>query len=121
MIYFAQTPTGSIKIGCMYLALLLCAAVGCSGRLERAIVGKWQMTSENTTMEFFPDGTYTFAGGPLNLTGTFKPVASDKIKIEFSGLAALGGPTVWTASIAGDDLTWTTPDGKTTLKFRRVK
>jgi hypothetical protein len=57
----------------------------------------------------------------LNVAGTYKSVAKDKIKIELGGLlGGLAGPMVVTASVAGDELTWTMSDGKTS-KYRRVK
>jgi hypothetical protein len=107
------------------LAFLLCAAVGCWGRPEQAIVGKWQASSTGETMEFFPDGTCTMGSTmgsmSLNVAGTYKFIARDKIKLELGGLAALAGPLVVTASVTGDELTWTMPNGKTATKYRRVK
>ena len=102
------------------IAVILSSLVSCSSKPEDAIVGKWSEIDGTEKMELFKDGTITMADKGRNMGGKYTFVDKDRIKLELGGLGALAGPFVATVAIAGDESTWTMPDGEVS-KYRREK
>ena len=107
-------------IGLIAFTFILTLLASCSPKPEDAIVGKWSEIDGDRTMELFKDGTITVADTPMNMAGKYSFVDKDRIKVELGGLGALAGPNVVTVAIAGDELTWTMPDGDVS-KYTRAK
>lgn len=100
---------GSRRVGWMITvaivaATLLATMVGCGGT-ESQIIGKWQGIDSSETIEFFKDGTLMTGGSPLSMGGVYSFVDQNRIRIEFGGLGALGGPQVFRVELSGDRLT----------------
>lgn len=115
-----KTTTTPKIFGAVAIALILALLVSCSTKLEDAVIGKWSLTTGTERMELFKDGTLMIADKGMNVGGKYTFIDKDRIKVEFGGFAALAGPLIVTVSVAGDEMTWTMPDGKIG-KYKRDK
>jgi hypothetical protein len=94
----------------------------CSGKPNPAIYGKWQEAGDKDITEFRQDGTFRIGGGGGEaMTGKFKFVGSDQVKLELDGAEGKAvGPMVCKVVIEGDTLDMTMPDGSKS-RNKRVK
>ncbi len=106
------------KIGTLFATIVaLALLVSCSDK--SSIVGKWQGTGGDETLEFFKDGTVSAVSKGMPLGGNYSFVESDRIKMEFGGIGALAGPMIMTISFSGGDLSLTDPTGKSS-RYKRM-
>jgi len=54
----------------------------CIQKKEAAINGKWQEVGGTETVEFFKDGTVTFVESGMTMSGNYKFVDDERIRIE---------------------------------------
>lgn len=109
------------RLNWLAIALTLSLLVSCSSEPEGAIVGKWSEIEGAEIMEFFDDGTVTVVGKGVPMDGVYKFVEKDRIELKVGSLGAKRRTIVLAASISGDELTLTKPDGDVSRKYRRVK
>jgi len=100
--------------------LVLVVLSGCGKSTEKAIIGKWKEVDSTETIEFFKDGTVTVIDKGMSMSGNYKFVGKNRIKMELGGLGALMGPIVSKISISGNELSMTMPDGKIE-RYQRLK
>jgi hypothetical protein len=93
------------RVGLVIVCAVLVSASGCSEPYGKKLVGTWEGTeqppgggkAEVITFEFKADGTMRLAGGPIELTGTYKVVKEDgktlTLDTEVTGLN-IGGQTL---------------------------
>ena len=108
----------STRLLCAFIALVL-LATACSP--QNAIIGKWESAGAGivNTLEFFQDGTVRSTTGTLIVTGTYKFVDDDTIRVDLSGLLGLIGSQLFDVSISGNTLTL--ESGGTSITYNRVK
>lgn len=93
--------------------VLACILPSCSGKPNTAIYGQWQEAGDKDITEFREDGTFRIGGGGGGtMTGKFKFVGADRVKLELDGAEGkVVGPMVCKIVIEGDTLDMTMPDG----------
>lgn len=107
----------------LLIILLISSAVmlnGCIQKPEAVIIGKWDEIDGTETIEFFKDGTVTIVDKGISLSGNYKFIDDDHIRIDLGGIGALAGPMISKVSISKDELSLTTSDGDI-YKYQRVK
>jgi hypothetical protein len=88
-------------------------------------VGKWKEESSDKFIEFRADKTVTMGGKAIGVSlaaeGTYAFLEPNKLKIEFSGLAALAGPQIFIVSFpAPDRMTLQGQPGGKTASYTRA-
>lgn len=53
----------------MAVAIVVCAFAGCTAKIDKLIVGKWNDSQNNATVEFKDDGTFQYDSSNLNILG----------------------------------------------------
>jgi hypothetical protein len=98
-----------IRLG---LVALLLAIVGCGGS-QKAIVGKWKVTSDSTAIvwDFAADGSVT--SGDIRGRYSFGDQNRMKLQTPFATF-------VYQTELNGDHMTWKAPNG-TKTELTRVK
>lgn len=102
----------------LFLTLLGGMTVGCT--LFSPIVGKWQDTQSQDTIEFTSGGDVIIKSSGYVITGKYELVGSDVVKFRFEGLGGaligLFGADTWEYEISGDTMTITVAGGSSELK-----
>jgi hypothetical protein len=105
------------------VACAACAAmllVGCSRPLKQRLEGKWQQSGGGMSMSFLKDGSFIWAQGPLQASGTYTTPDEQHVKIEISGIiGSFIGSGVYEAAVKDEQLTLTV--GNEPQQFTRVK
>lgn len=106
------------KIFLTFMTFML--LIACS--IKDSVVGKWEGVGVGSaeTMELYKDGTLLINSGSLSVTGKYTFLDNDRIKFEFSGLAALAGPQIFTVSISNGELHLVNHQGRK-LRYQRAK
>jgi hypothetical protein len=116
------------------LLLPLSAKAGEALRQQQAILGKWQEIGSAETIEFFKNGTVTYALAGGRLKGTYEIVGMNgdveqsadqlvgfgEIRVDFHGIGPLALPAIGKVSSSGDELVLTLSNGRAG-KFNKVK
>jgi len=93
--------------------------ISCSSKPEDACLGKWSTDDGSAKLEVFKDGSITIAergnskGKYLLVGGKYSFPEKNKIAIDLDG-----NKTVITIAVAGNEMTWTYPNGEV-LKYKR--
>ncbi|WP_460193549.1 hypothetical protein [Thermosynechococcus sp. FA-CM-4201] len=106
------------KIFLAFMTFIL--LIACS--IKDSVVGKWEGVGVGSaeTMELYKDGTLIINSGRLALTGRYTFLDEDRIKFEFSGLAALAGPQIFKISISNGELHLENHEGRK-LRYQKAK
>jgi uncharacterized protein (TIGR03066 family) len=106
---------------CLVGLALCCLVSACTPQGAKEIVGKWKAKDSSETMEFRSDGKMVMGEGEDKMTGKYKLVSRERLKMELDGaLGKLVGSIEYKIKLEGDKLEMTDPDGeKETLE--RVK
>lgn len=115
-----RAKNSKILLSCFAILFSLFFLVACSTDQENAILGKWQHTGSNETLEFFKNGTVSAFEDGKSMGGSYKFIEEGRIQLEIGGIGVLAGPIVAKISITGDEMDLTMP-GKELEKYRRVK
>ncbi|MBN1161055.1 MAG: hypothetical protein JXA17_03800 [Dehalococcoidales bacterium] len=111
-----------ITIILIYLlfSIVICSFIfGCT--FFSPVVGKWQEPRTKDTIEFTRTGDVIIKSSGYIITGSYKLIGSDVIKLELEGLSgawiSLFGGDTWQYSISGDTMT-VTASGQTSIFIR---
>lgn len=124
-------------LGLLCIAVLLSPCFAKAGealRQQKAVLGKWQEIGSTETIEFFKNGTvsYALAGGKLQGTYEIVGMIGDveqnadelvgfgEIMVDFHGIGPLALPATGKVSSSGDELVLTMSNGRAG-KFKKVK
>lgn len=105
-------------IGLIVLSVIFLS--GCIQKPEDAVIGKWKEVSGTETIEFFKDGTITIVDKGMSMSGNYKFIDNEHIRMDLGGLGALMGPIISKVSFTNDELVMITEKGKE-YKYQRVK
>lgn len=101
--------------------LLLVPLSGCGKSGKAGIVGKWKEVDGTQTIEFFKDGTVTTVDkGEPPLTGNYKFIESNRIRMEFTGIGELLGAVIAEYKPKENEIVLTNPMGKIE-RYKRAK
>jgi uncharacterized protein (DUF2147 family) len=101
------------------VVLVLSLLVACSSKPEDACLGKWSTDNGSAKLELFKDGKIKITETHVLVHGKYSFVDKDKIKVELEGYEHVGGPPIITVAFAGEEMTWTYPNGEV-LKYKRM-
>ena len=87
---------------------------------SEAILGKWQATHDNISMEFTSDGSVTVGEGDDAMVGTYEFTDTNTMVLVSSSPGALPDPIITTIAVSEDELIITMPSGRVE-KHTRVK
>jgi len=95
-------------------------SAACAKAPEHRLDGRWQSLDGAEILEFKDEGTVvqSDARGPL-FGGTFKFVASDRIKVSFGGPSEVAPPRTYRIALDADSLSITDENGKTRRYHRQ--
>ncbi len=94
---------------------------GCGKSENASIVGKWKEVGDTQTIEFFKDGTVTIIDeGEPPITGDYKFIDKNHVRMDFKGLGELLGAVVIEFSDSGEEFSVTNPFGEVE-KYRRFE
>jgi len=103
------------------LGIILIGLAGCGKSEKESIVGKWQEVDGTQIIEFFKDGTVIVKDkGDPTLTGDYRFLDDNRIRMDLKGLGELFGPIIAEVSRSKSEFTLTAPDGEIE-KYRRIK
>lgn len=109
------------RLICWLAGLCLMAILSsCSSKLENEIAGKWQEINGTENMEFSKEGAMRSVDNGISLSGSFKYIGKDRIKIEMGGPGASAGTIEAKVVISDGVLTFTMKDGKV-LKYKKAQ
>lgn len=93
--------------------IVLVGLSGCGKSAKKTIIGRWKEVGGTQTIEFFKDGTVTVVDkGEPPLTGDYRFIDENRIRMDLKGLGELLGPVIAEISASKDEITLTAPDGK---------
>ncbi|MBA7481479.1 hypothetical protein ES707_16953 [subsurface metagenome] len=102
----------------LFLALLSGTTVGCT--MFSPIVGKWQDTQSQDTIEFTRGGDVILKASGDLITGKYELIGSDVVKLRLEGLSGVFlsafGADTWQYEISGDTMTIQSAGSSTTLR-----
>ena len=124
-------------LGLLCIAVLLSPSSAKAGealRQQKAVLGKWQEIEGTETIEFFKNGTVTYALAGGRLEGTYEIVGMNgdveesadqlvgfgEIRVDFHGIGPLALPAIGKVSSSGDELALTMSNGRAG-KFKKGK
>src|SRR5262249_50614589 len=100
------------------VGFVLCS---CAPTGNSALVGKWKEKDVSGVTEFRADGTFSMASGSGKLTGRFKWVDGDHVKLTFDGaVGQVVGASTWKVVVNSETLELTDPEGQT-MRCQRQK
>lgn len=96
---------------------------GCSSKIEKEIVGKWEKTSgsEAETIEFKSDGSFNGLHGLIfSINGSYKFLNKNKLQLISPNGSPLGDASEVAISDDGQTLTWTFTNGGQQVTYKRI-
>ena len=130
-----QPLIGWLGLLCLVVLLSPCSVTaGEALRQKQAVLGKWKDIGSAETIEFFKNGTVSYALAQGRLEGTYEIVGINgdveqgahqlvgfgEIKVDFHGIGPLALPATGKVSSSGDELVLTLSNGRAG-KFKKVK
>src|SRR6266404_6191933 len=129
-----QQSIGWLGLLCIVSLLSPCATNGGEAlRQQKAVLGKWEEIRGTETIEFFQNGTATYAYGGRSIKGTYEIVGMiggvEQSKDEFVGFGeirvqfnTLGAPAlIGKVSSSGDELVLTPANAAVVGRFKKSK
>ncbi len=101
----------------IFTAMVLLA--GCSGSVEKNVVGKWMEAGKPGYAEFSADKSLKLNDGKQEYTGTWSMGEKNQLKLQFTAMGKPQNVTWDKVTIKGDSMTITL--GVTEYKFNRSK
>jgi hypothetical protein len=107
--FFMSKNTVRLSKAICMLVVVGLLITSCSSAKQR-LIGKWRSDKTGEVIEFFKEGTVSVTPPPplnITITGSYRLLDDDTIRIDLPGLFALFGGSVYDFRVTGDVLTLT--------------
>ncbi len=110
------------KAGFLFASVAFSIALLTACAQKQDVIGKWQQVGKKSILEFHADGTFN-AVDDMGMRVTGKYVLQETGDIRFEILHKGSSPEIIAGKVdvCGDELTFSTPHGKESEKYLKIK
>jgi len=102
-----KSDTRSRLTSILFIFTAMVLLAGCSGSIEKGVVGKWMQTGKPGYAEFFANKSLVINDSKSEFTGSWSVVDKNKLNLQFMAMGKQQNVTWEKVSIQGDNMTIT--------------
>jgi hypothetical protein len=114
-----KSDTRSRLTSILFIFTAMVLLAGCTGSIEKGVVGKWMQADKKGYAEFFANKSLVINDGKSEFTGSWSVVDKKTLNLQFVAMGKKQNVTWKKVSIQGDTMTITL--GSMEYNFKRSK